>query len=81
MSEEGRFYSDVRTSIRVAREVRGVTQKELAARCGIPRMVIGHIEAGNQKASLYQVYKIASALDVKPGTLIAGNVRKSRKEI
>lgn len=81
MSEEEDFYSGVRTSIRVARQMRGVTQGELASRCGIPRMVIGHIEVGNQKVSLYQIYLIASALDVKPGTLIAGNVRKSRKEI
>lgn len=60
--------------IRELRSTAGVSQEELASRCGLHRTYIGSVERGERNVSLQNIVKIARALDVDPGTLVAGLV-------
>jgi len=49
----------------------GVSQEELALKCGIDRAYMGAIERGEQNPGLLHIYKIATALGVKIENLMA----------
>lgn len=50
--------------IRLLRRGQGMTQRELAARCGISTSFMGHVERGTRKASMETYMAIAHALSI-----------------
>jgi len=59
------------TALRATRKRLGVSQEELALKCGIDRAYMGAIERGEQNPGLLHIYKIATALGVKIENLMA----------
>ncbi len=51
---------------------RGVSQEDLAERSGLHRTYIGHIERGEVNVALYNILRIAAALEVDPSSLVEG---------
>lgn len=64
--------------VRAARETlveadgRPVSQERLAERSGLHRTYIGHVERGEVNVALYNIVRIAAALEVDPGDLVRG---------
>lgn len=54
-----------------ARKASGLTQTELAKRCGVSRLTIGRLEAGKTSPSLKVAKKIASVLGCTLDELVA----------
>ena len=50
----------------------GITQEELAKRCGISRPSLANIEAGRQRVSLHDVEALAKAMGTEPEILMKG---------
>lgn len=50
--------------IRAFRKLKGFTQQELSAGCGISLAVLGAIERGNRRADEHTLAKIAEVLDI-----------------
>jgi DNA-binding XRE family transcriptional regulator len=57
-------------AVRVARTVKGISQEELAHRCGIDRSYLGAIERGEQNSGLLHLVRIATALETTLGDLM-----------
>lgn len=66
------LYAMIGKRIREEREVRGVTQKDLAARVRLTRTSITNIESGKQKILVHTLLDIAQVLGVEPATLLQG---------
>jgi len=62
--------------IRTFRLKLGISQEELAARCGLDRAYVGGIERGERNPSLKNIGIIANALGV-PLAELFGSVRRS----
>ena len=58
-------------NLRKHRKAAGLTQEELADRCGLHRTYIGGIEQGRINVCLKNVGKMADALGVRPMLLLA----------
>ncbi len=58
--------------VRARRLELALSQETLAAKSGLHRTYISSLELGERNVSLSNVLRIASALDVDPGTLIGG---------
>lgn len=58
-------------AIRGIRGQLGVSQEELALKCGLDRTYISGIERGTRNPSLTNILKIAAALQVTPDALFA----------
>jgi transcriptional regulator with XRE-family HTH domain len=58
-------------AIRALREAAGLSQGELAARCGLHRTYIGGIERGERNVSFGNLLKLARALGVRSSRLLA----------
>lgn len=56
--------------IRELRRERGLSQEELAQECSLDRTYVGGAERGERNVSLLNIYKMAIALRVPPGTLL-----------
>ncbi|PZQ87064.1 MAG: XRE family transcriptional regulator [Leifsonia xyli] len=56
--------------LRAARELRGWSQSDLAARCGMPTSSVGHFEGGTRKPSFDNLRKLANALEVTTDYLL-----------
>lgn len=52
-------------AVRKQRNIRNLTQEELASLCDLDRTYIGSIERGERNVSLVNIHKIASALDIE----------------
>lgn len=50
--------------VRIARAIRGLTQRELEERAGLPRTTLSHVERGRRTLSPGGVERIASVLNV-----------------
>jgi transcriptional regulator with XRE-family HTH domain len=59
--------------VRELRAQQGLSQEQLAQRCGLHRTYIGGIERGERNPSLDNIGKIAAALSVKLTDLFAGS--------
>jgi transcriptional regulator with XRE-family HTH domain len=57
-------------AVKNLRKEKGYTQNELEMLARLPKMTISHIETGRRPASLKQLKRIASVLDVKLDDLI-----------
>ena len=65
--------------IRIAREKKGITQEELAARVNISPSHISVIERGVKTARIDTVVRIANELDVSSDYLLQDLVTRSRE--
>jgi transcriptional regulator with XRE-family HTH domain len=50
--------------LRSAREYRGLTQRQLAAKCGLQPSAISHFETGTRKPSFDNLHRLAETVDV-----------------
>ena len=64
-------------SLRELREVIGISQEELAFRCGLHRTYISLLERGVRTPSLDVVFRICEALDTPPEEIVAQVRRRS----
>ena len=63
------------TNVRRLRELRALSQRELAARAGLSVTTVNRIEIGQRKPMPKTVRKLAGALDVSPQELLATQPR------
>lgn len=66
-------------AVRAYRIRLGISQEELAARCGLHRTYVGAIERGERNVSLINIERIANGLEVSLEELFA-EVRKQGRE-
>lgn len=55
--------------IRELRKEQGISQEALAALAGIDRSYMGCVERGEKNVTVRSLFKIADALNLKPGEL------------
>ena len=58
--------------IRSQREILGVSQEEMAARCGLHRTYYGSVERGERNIALQNIVRISDALGIDPAELLSG---------
>ena len=73
--ESERIYELVGRKVERQRREAGLTQTQLAQRCGLARGSIANIESGNQRPTLHTLWSIADALNIDLHALVP-----SRKE-
>ena len=56
-------------AVRAARKARGLSQEALADAAGIDGSHMGKIERGERNVTILNVWRIASALGVRPSTI------------
>jgi transcriptional regulator with XRE-family HTH domain len=56
--------------VRDARLAAGMTQEDLAARCGLHRTYVGAVERGENNITVANLVEIATALGVEPALLL-----------
>ncbi|WP_297925099.1 helix-turn-helix transcriptional regulator [Metallibacterium sp.] len=57
-------------SVRIIRELQGLSQTQLSARCGIPQTTISSIENGRVNLGVERAKTIARALRCHPAVLV-----------
>jgi transcriptional regulator with XRE-family HTH domain len=65
-----RLVHEVQTALVEQRLFEDLTQDEVAARAGLTRAQLAHIESGRQPPSLEQLYALARAYNVDPKGLL-----------
>jgi transcriptional regulator with XRE-family HTH domain len=58
------------SNVQKFRKKKGLSQEELAEKCGLHRTYIGGIERGERNVSLINLNKLAKALGVKVSKLV-----------
>lgn len=56
--------------VRFLRIKKGISQEELADRCGVHRTYMGRIERGETNITLTNIHKVARGLGVSPASLL-----------
>lgn len=69
-AEKREFGKKIGLIIKEARTAKGMTQDSLAEKAGLFRTYVGFIENGAYSPSVYTVWKIAKALDIKLSSLL-----------
>lgn len=64
IEEEIKYY-DLLTSFKNAREKKGITQEELAAKAQVNRTTLSKIESGLRNATIETLSKLAAAMDLE----------------
>ena len=59
-------------SVRSQREGIGLSQEQLASKCGLHRTYIGSVERGERNVGLENIVRIACALEVSSSSLLSG---------
>lgn len=57
-------------SVRIIRELQGLSQSQLSALCGIPQTTISGIETGRVNLGVERAKTLATALDCHPAVLV-----------
>ncbi len=65
MLSRAKYTEIVGNNIREARKKQGLSQDELAAKCGFYRTYINLVETAKRSPSGYSIYRIAKALGVQ----------------
>lgn len=66
------------TNIKILRDVRGLSQKDLAGLIGTPAGTLSHIEKGTRQPSVDMLYRIADALNVSVINLVLDEAEVAR---
>ena len=69
-SHETRLVTVFAGNVRRLRKERGLSQEELAEAAGVHRTYLGMIERGEKNVTIYNIERIAIALDVPAGSLL-----------
>lgn len=64
------YFKILGENIRTLRLKKGLTQEQLAEKCGLHRTYIGAIERGDRNVSLKNIIIISNALSVSPDYLL-----------
>lgn len=59
------------SNVRRLRLEAGMSQEELAERAGVHRTYIGMLERGEKNVTIYNIERIAKALEVEAGALLS----------
>lgn len=68
-------------ALKRAREAKGMSQKELARRIGVSQSTVGMWESGKNRPEMRNLERIASALDVPMGELLADTPQARRRGV
>lgn len=60
------------SNVRKYRDALGLSQEELADRCGLHRTYVGSVERGERNVSLENIVLLARALNESPAALLEG---------
>jgi len=63
--------------LKLAREMTGITQKQVGAMLGVHRVTVCHFETGRSKPSVAQLLPLAQMLGVSVGWLVGEEDHKS----
>ena len=66
------IYKQIGLKVRSLRESLGISQQEIAKRCGLSRPTIVNFEAGRQRISLHELENIARAIGTTPKHIMKG---------
>ena len=66
--------------LRKERTAQKISQEELAFRVGIHRTYVSQLERGVKSPSLSIIFRICSALQIKPSTFVANIQNKIKKD-
>lgn len=69
-SEETGLVMVFAANVRRLRTERGLSQETLAEAAGVHRTYIGMLERGEKNVTIYNIERIARALDVQPSSLL-----------
>ncbi|HIE5095653.1 MAG: XRE family transcriptional regulator [Stenotrophomonas sp.] len=69
-AHETRLVTIFAANVRRLRKERGMSQEQLAEAAGVHRTYVGMIERGEKNVTIYNIERIAKALDVSPGSLL-----------
>ncbi|MEN3813590.1 helix-turn-helix transcriptional regulator [Chromobacterium piscinae] len=58
------------TNVRRRRLALGLSQEELAEQAGVHRTYVGMLERGEKNVTIYNIERIAAALNVSPASLL-----------
>lgn len=78
--DEKEFYEALGGRLRIAREVKGVTQGHLAKKLGLTRTSVINMEQGHQGIQLHHLVKITEYLGVSFQLLLTGNSQRGRRQ-
>ena len=74
--------SDVQTAfgevLRETRVSRGISQEQLALDADVDRSFVSQIERGVRQPTLTTIFKLASALGIRPSILVSGTESRLR---
>ena len=70
MAEKHKISSEFGTILRAYRLEKGLSQEQLGEKLDIVRSYICSLESGKRQPSLAMVFRLASALGIKPGELV-----------
>ena len=63
-------YEGLGLRVRQQREIKNLTQSQLARKTSVTASFIGHIERGEKKASVETVVALCNALEISPSVLL-----------
>lgn len=58
------------TNVRMRRLKLGLSQEDLAEKAGVHRTYIGMVERGEKNVTIYNIERIAAALNVEPSAML-----------
>ncbi|HBG65159.1 MAG TPA: hypothetical protein DDW78_01660 [Treponema sp.] len=81
MRDVDSFFDDFRMNMKYYRELRGLSQSELAIQADSSNGMIGNIEAGKAHPSFKSILSIAEALHIHPADLFLRDASQSKEDI
>jgi transcriptional regulator with XRE-family HTH domain len=72
MRKRSRALMGLGTRIREARLGQGLSQEELALKCGLDRTYIGGVERGERNLGVLNLLRVSEALNVPASSLLVG---------
>lgn len=70
------FIVNLGVHIRQIREIKKISQQNLADLCDLPKTTIGRIERAEFNTTIKTLVKIANALEIEPKELLNFNIKK-----
>ena len=76
--QESRLVGIFAENVRRLRLAMNISQEELAERAGVHRTYVGMLERGEKNVTIYNIERIADALEIAPSKLLEPPAKKSR---